>query len=199
MIYPNAEQKNQANRRILSYFEENGGIGEPRLNGRGGVEHGVAAVEGGGEGVRVGDVTVRELNAGGQAGDVAGAAGERAHGVPRVGQRRAQAAAQVPRRARHHHPHAAAGNRSSSRSDPARTTHTLSPARASLPSKDFGEAGHARREAEKNGVRLKLGFLFRDLVGDYHHFKKNWVRICCRAFQSVFYCSQPLNPQDHCD
>lgn len=48
------------------------------------MEHGIIAVEGGGEGVRVGDVAVRELEAGGQVGDVAvaGAADERAHRQP---------------------------------------------------------------------------------------------------------------------
>lgn len=69
------------------------------------MEDGVAAVEGGGEGVRVADVAVGELDGVRQAGRVAGASHERAHVVPRPHQRRAQAPAQVPRRARHHHPH----------------------------------------------------------------------------------------------
>jgi len=74
------------------------------------VEHDVAAVEGRGEGLGVGDVAVGQLDVAGKARDVAGAADERADGVARAAQRRAQAAAQVPGRARHHHPHAAAGN-----------------------------------------------------------------------------------------
>ena len=135
---------------------ENGGVGEPRLNGRGDVEHGVAAVEGGGEGVRVGDVAVREVNAGGQAGDVAGAAGERAHGVPRVGQRRAKAAAQVPRRARHQHPHAAAGNRSNSRADPARSTHTLSC--SSLTANPATRGKKATRGEKNDATETRISF-----------------------------------------
>ena len=83
------------------------------------MEHDVATVEGRGEGLGVGDVAVGQLDVAGQAGDVAGGAGERAHGVARADQRRAQAAAQVPRRARHHHPHAAAaGNWSAAAADP---------------------------------------------------------------------------------
>ena len=88
-----------------SYGVENGGVGEPRLDGRGGVEHGVAPAEGGGERLLVGDVAVDHLDGGREAGGVDDAERERAHVVAGVGQRRAQAAAHEPRRARHHHPH----------------------------------------------------------------------------------------------
>lgn len=94
-----------------AYGGENRGVGEPRLDGGGDVEDRVAPVEGGGEGPLVGDVPVGQLDGYREPGGVAGAAGERAHGVTGGRQRRAQAAAEVPRRARHHHPHAAAHRR----------------------------------------------------------------------------------------
>lgn len=103
-------------KRLYTYRDEDGGIGQPRLDGGGDVEDGVAPVEGGGEGLHVGDVAVRQLDgrreqAGLDVAAAAAAAGraerERAHGVAGVGQRTAQAAAEVPRRARHRDPHAA--------------------------------------------------------------------------------------------
>jgi len=89
---------------------EDRGVGEPRLDGRGGVEHGVAPAEGGGERLLVGDVAVGHLDGCGEAGNVDAREREGAHVVAGVGQRRAQAAAHEPRRARHHHPHDMAGD-----------------------------------------------------------------------------------------
>ena len=90
-----------------SYGVENGGVGEPRLDGRGGVEHGVAPAEGGGERLLVGDVAVDRLDGGREAGGVEATEHERVHPVVAgAGQRRAQAAPHEPRRARHQHLHA---------------------------------------------------------------------------------------------